>query len=75
MWRHLLKLYDESRLNDRPPECLLAETQIFNEGWLLRSVLQTWKTSSAGSNLPLLPFPAEARVYSEGQLRTPFKRR
>lgn len=75
MWRHLLKLYDENRLNDGPPECLFAETQIFNEGWLLRSVLKAWRTSSTRSNVPFLPFPAEARVYSEGQLRTPFKAR
>ena len=35
MWRHLLDLYEESRLNDGQPERLFAETMIFNEGWLL----------------------------------------
>ena len=74
MWGHLLKLYDKSRLNEGPLECLFAETLVFNEGWLLRSVLQAWKTRSTRSRLSFLPFLAEARVYSEGQRRTPFKR-
>jgi hypothetical protein len=55
MWKHLLKLYDESRLNDGPPECLFAETLIFNEGWLLRSVLDD------GVKVNLLPLQ-EARL-------------
>ena len=75
MWEHLIELYEESRLNAGQPECLFAETLIFNEGWLLRSVLKEWRASSASSRLPFLHFPAEAVVYSEGQLRTPFKAR
>ena len=75
MWEHLIELYERSRLNAGQPECLFAETLIFNEGWLLRSVLQAWKANSTDSRLPFLPFPAEATVYSEGQLRTPFKAR
>ena len=75
MWKRLLELYDESKLNEGQPECLFAETLIFNEGWLLRSVLKEWKASSKRYKLPFLPFPADARVYSEGQLRTPFKAR
>jgi len=75
MWNHLLKIYEDSRVNEGRPECLFAETLIFNEGWLLRSVLKTWKTRSTGSSFPFLPFPADAKVYSEGQLRTPFKAR
>jgi hypothetical protein len=75
MWKHLLQIYEESCLNEGEPECLFAETEIFSEGWLLRSVLKEWKTGSVGSRLPFLPFPADARVYSEGQLFTPFKAR
>jgi hypothetical protein len=51
MWKHLLELYEESRLNDEQPECLFAETLIFNEGWLLRSVLKAWKTGPASATL------------------------
>ena len=75
MWRHLLEIYEESRLNAGQPECFFAETLIFNEGWLLRSALKEWKGNSTSSRLPFLPFPANAVVYSEGQLRTPFKAR
>jgi|GEM_PF-1075350 len=75
MWNHLLDVYGESRLNPGKPECLFAETLIFNEGWLLRSVLKAWKTNSTSGRLPFLPFPTEAKIYSEGQLRTPFKAR
>jgi hypothetical protein len=75
MLKHLLGVYEESRLNVGRPECLFAETEIFREGWLLRSVLKEWKTGSASSKLPFLPFPDDARVYSGGQLFTPFKAR
>jgi hypothetical protein len=73
MWRHLLELYDESLLNEGHPKCLFAETEVFNEGWLLRSVLKEWKTSSRRSRFAFFRFPPDARVYSEGQLFTPFK--
>lgn len=71
----LLRLYDESLLNPGQPECLFAETLIFNEGWLLRSVLNRWKTQPPSSTPPFLPFPEDARVFSEGQLYTPFRAR
>ena len=54
MWRHLLEIYQESRLNAGTPACLFAETLIFNEGWLLRSVLQAWKVGGARRGLPFL---------------------
>jgi hypothetical protein len=73
MWTHLLKLYEESLLNAERPECLFKETLIFEEGWLLRSVLKHWKTSSRRSDFPFFRFPSNAKVYSEGQLYTPFK--
>ena len=78
MWKHLIELYEQSRLNAGQPECLFAETLIFNEGWLLRSALKAWKewkTSARRSQFAFLPFPPDARIYSEGQLRTPFKAR
>jgi hypothetical protein len=75
IWKHLLQLYEESRLNEGEPDCTFAETLIFDEGWLLRSVLTAWRTGSTSSQLPFLPFPPDARIYSEGQLRTPFRAR
>ncbi len=47
-------------------------TLIFNEGWLLRALLRQWKLMACKSRLPFLPFPADATVYSEGQLYSPF---
>ena len=74
MWRHLLEIYEECLLNVGEPECLFKKTLIFEEGWLLRSVLKVWKTDPPpDSSLPFLPFPIDAKVYSEGQLFTPFK--
>jgi hypothetical protein len=73
VWKELLKIYQENCLNEGNPECLFAETLLFNEGWLLRSVLKEWKIGSMTPELTFLPFPPDARVYSEGQLRTPFK--
>jgi len=75
MWKHLLALYEESRFNGEKPECLFAETLIFSEGWLMRSVLKEWKAGSTASGLPFLPLPEGVKVYSEGQLPTPFRAR
>ncbi len=68
----LLRIYEESRLNREQPESIFNPTLIFNEGWLLRAVLRQWKLAPGKSCLPFLPFPAEAKVYSEGQLFSPF---
>jgi hypothetical protein len=75
VWKRLLEICEESRLNDGQPACLFVETLIFNEGWLLRSVLKAWKTGSTDATLPFLPFAPKTKVYSEGQLRTPFAAR
>jgi hypothetical protein len=75
MLAELLTIYDESRVNPGPPECLFAETLIFSEGWLLRAVLRQWKDHPSAAQFDFLPFPTSARLYSEGQLYTPFKRR
>lgn len=72
MIEELLHIYEESRLNQGKPESLFNPTLIFNEGWLLRAVLRQWKLASCRSRLPFLPFPADAKVYSEGQLYSPF---
>ena len=73
MWKRLLEIYEECLLNVGEPECLFKKTLIFEEGWLLRSVLKEWTTNPPDSSLPFLPFPIDAKVYSEGQLFTPFK--
>jgi len=75
MFQELLKIYHSGLVNEGAPKCLFAETLIFNEGWLLRSVLKEWLTGSRYSQFRFLPFPKGARLYSEGQLRTPFKAR
>lgn len=75
MIEELLRIYEESRLNAGKPESLFNPTLIFNEGWLLRGVLRQWKLAPAASRLPFLPLPAYARIYSEGQLYTPFAAR
>lgn len=72
MIEELLRIYEESRLNPAQPECLFNPTLVFNEGWLLRAVLRQWKLAPGEAPLPFLPFPADATVYSEGQLHTPF---
>ena len=73
MFRELLEIYQSSLVNEGAPECLFAETLIFNEGWMLRSVLKEWLTGSKRSQFRFLPFPGGVKLYSEGQLRTPFK--
>ena len=75
MLQQLLKIHQSGLVNEGAPECLFAETLIFNEGWLLRSVLREWLTGSRRSQFRFLPFPDGVRLYSEGQLRTPFKAR
>ena len=75
MLQELLKIYQSSLVNKEAPECLFAETLIFNEGWLLRSVLKEWLTGSRRSQFQFLPFPEGVKLYSEGQLRTPFRAR
>jgi len=75
MIRELLRVYDASRTNPGKPECTFAETLIFNEGWLLRGVLQEWQSWTQPARFSFLPFPKGIVVYSEAQLYTPFKAR
>jgi len=75
MFQELLKIYHSSLVNEGAPKCLFAETLIFNEGWLLRSVLREWLLGGRSAELGFLPFPVGVTVYSEGQLYTPFKAR
>jgi len=75
MLRELLKLYDKSRTNPGKPACTFAETLIFNEGWLLRGVLNEWQGWTQPARFSFLPFPQGVKVYSEAQLYTPFRAR
>ncbi len=75
MLHELLEIYHKSRANPGKPECIFAETLIFNEGWLLRGVIQEWQRCTQPARFPFLPFPEEIVVYSEAQLYTPFKAR
>ena len=75
MLKELLGLYEAGLINRDTPKCLFPETLIFNEGWLLRSVLKEWRAGSGSQGLGFLPFPPGVTAYSEGQLRTPFKAR
>ena len=73
MLNELLSIYEAGLVNREAPRCVFPETLIFNEGWLLRSVLREWLVSPRSSRFGFLPFPADITVYSEGQLYTPFK--
>ena len=72
MLKELLDVYEAGLINRDTPKCLFPETLIFNEGWLLRSVLKRWLAESEGSEFGFLPFPQGVAAYSEGQLYTPF---
>ena len=72
MLTELFYLYEAGHTNPGHPECRFPETLIFNEGWLLRSVLSHWLEDARGSRFDFLPFPAGVTCYSEGQLYTPF---
>jgi hypothetical protein len=62
-------------VNVGKPKCIFAETLIFNEGWLLRGILEKWRGLKGQSKFPFLPFPKGVKIYSEAQLYTPFKKR
>jgi hypothetical protein len=72
MIAELIKIYQDSLTNTGRPASTFAPTELFNEGWLLRAVLREWKTGAHASPFRFLPFPRGARIYSEGQLYTPF---
>jgi hypothetical protein len=73
MLNELLALYDAGLVNRDEPKSMFPGTEIFNERWLLRLVLKKWLDGSGGSKFGFLPFPEDARAYSEGQLYTPFR--
>ena len=75
MIRELLTIYEEGRINPGSPECMFAETLIFNEGWMLRAAMRAWLEGRGRSGLGFLPFPPGVVAYSEAQLFTPFPRR
>jgi hypothetical protein len=73
MLNELLALYDAGLVNRDEPKSMFPGTEIFNERWLLRLVLKKWLDGSGGCKFGFLPFPEDARAYSEGQLYTPFR--
>ncbi|MFH1323444.1 MAG: hypothetical protein ABIH80_06430 [Methanobacteriota archaeon] len=75
MIQQLLDIYEQSKLNKGRPECIFAETEIFNEGWLLRGILNKLRDKKDNSSFDFLPFPEDSKMYSEGQLYTPFRKR
>jgi hypothetical protein len=75
MLDHLLEVYHSSVSDSGSPGCAFRETLIFNEGWLLRAVLEAWRSRRTEGPFAFLPFPPDAAYYSEGQLRTPFAAR
>ena len=55
------------------PQRNFAATELYNEGWMLRLVLD-WHEQHPGTDSPLaLPKGRTARWYSEGRLPTPFR--
>ena len=71
----LLRIYEESRTNPGTPECMFAETLLFNEGWMLRASLKAWLEGRGHTGFGFLPFPLNVMAYSEAQLYTPFRKR
>jgi len=77
----LLAIYEQARINPDTPECIFAETLIFNEGWMLRAATHSLRSVQVPSRLegqrqsafPFLPFPPGVTAYSEAQLYTPFR--
>ena len=74
MIEELLEIYNNSKLNKGEPKCIFAENElIFNEGWLLIEILKRCKELKGKTKFPFLPFPDDVKIYTEGQLYTPFK--
>lgn len=64
-------LNDLSEISRVGKDWLFPPSLIYNEGWLLRAVLQLWASSRENKGLPF-SCPKEASLFSEAQLRTPF---
>lgn len=75
MFEKLLRLYQHGCTNPREPRSLVAETELFNETWLLRGVLATWRSWRGPTQFPFLPFPDDCIIRSPAQIYTPFKKR
>lgn len=74
MIEELMKIYNNSMLNKGEPKCIFAESElVFNEGWLLIEILKRWKELKGKTKFSFLPFPDDVKVFTEGQLYTPFK--
>ena len=79
----LLRIYEEGRINPRPPQCIFPETLLFNEGWMLRAAIHSlrsvqvpaWRQGHEQAAFSFLPFPPGVEVYSEIQPYAPFRQR
>lgn len=74
----LMEVYEVSKSNNGDPKCIFPETDIFNEGWLLRGILNSLMNVKDIKNehlLFFLPFPDESKRFSEGRLKTPFEKK
>lgn len=74
MFRGFLRIYEKTQVNSGERRSLLAETEIFNEGFLLAGILQIWKTWDRASRFRFMPFPTNSEVRAPVQLYTCFKK-
>lgn len=72
-----MDIYEVSKLNKGKPICIFPETDIFNEHWLLRGILNNLMEVKDLKDNRLsffLPFPDDSKRFSEGRLKTPFNK-
>lgn len=63
-------LFEISKVNKNSP-LFPPSLLIYNEGWLLRAIIQLWASSGEGRGFSF-SCPKEAALFSEAQLKTPF---
>ena len=44
MIEELLRIYEQGRINPRPPQYIFPETLLFNEGWTLRAAIHSLRS-------------------------------
>lgn len=80
IFRDLVEIYEQCKLNSGIQKCIFNETEIFREGWLLIGVLNClMKIKSEDiediediDRYGFLPFPTNRIIYSQGHLQSPF---
>lgn len=78
IFRDLVEIYEQCKLNSGIQECIFNETEVFREGWLLICVLNCLMNIKAEDIedkdlYGFLPFPTNGIIYSQGQLQSPFQ--